>query len=41
MLIEGGGQNKVCKINVPGPFVNYSDTLRVAKAQAIRQIPNF
>jgi hypothetical protein len=37
-----GGQNKACKMNVPGPFVSYySDTLRIAKAQAIRQIPNF
>jgi len=42
MLIEGGGQNKACKINVPGTFVRYySDILRIAKAQAVRQTPNF
>jgi len=38
----GGAHKKACKINVPRPFVsNYSDTLIIAKAQAIRQTPNF
>jgi hypothetical protein len=39
-----GRQNtsKVCIINVPGPFVSYySDTLRTANTQAIRQPPSF